>query len=360
MTSAPAALRTPVWIIALVATLFALEAASAIVIPLVLSTLIALTLTPAVRGLVALKIPRAIGATLVVAVALFLTGAVFYALVEPGQDWIERAPEALRRLEYRLRGLLEPFERASEATESLMSLGTDEQQTTVVAAQASPGVALLAQAPAVLGSVIATVFLTLLFMLHGDALFRKFVALVPGLSGKKEFVAGTREAQRELSLYLVTITAVNVTLGAATAAALYWVGYEEPLLWGGIAALLNYAPYVGAVVTAILLAVVGFAESGETWQVLAGPGAFVVLNLIEGQLVTPLLLGRRLALDPVVIFVGIMLFGFLWGVVGMLIAVPLLACLRIIAQRVANGGPIALLIGAGPRTDAEAGVPVQR
>jgi predicted PurR-regulated permease PerM len=343
----------PAWILALLALLAALSYASEIVVPLLLSILLALTLAPAVRGMIALRIPRSLAALVVVTAALLVAGGAFYILIGPAESWIERAPSAMQRLEAQVRGLIEPIERASEATEDLMSVGEGGRET-VVASDGSPVVQLLSQAPAMLASLLATLFLTFLFLLHGDMLLRKFVTLMPGLAAKKELVAGTREAQRELSLYLVTITAINVALGALTAAALYLLGVEDPLLWGGIAALLNYAPYFGAVVTAILLAGVGLVEFHDPLQALAVPGAFVALNLIEGQVVTPLLLGRRLSLDPVVIFVGIMLFGYLWSITGMLIAVPLLACLRIIAQRVPNGGPLALLLGEGPR-DSDSG-----
>lgn len=350
-------LTRPLWIIAIVALLYALTTASSVVVPLLLAILISLTLAPAVRALVALRLPRTLAALLVVAAAIALAWGAFYLLAGPAQSWMERAPTALRRLESGMSGMMEPLERASEATESLMKIGTDKTQTTVVAAEKSTALTVLARAPAVIGSLLATVFLTFLFLMYGDMLLRKFVTLVPGLSAKKELVAGTREAQHELSLYLFTVTMINVALGIATAGMLYWLDVPDPLLWGGVAALLNYAPYVGAVLTALLLTVVGFAEFAEPMQALAVPGGFIVLNLIEGQVVTPLLLGRRLALDPVVIFVSIMLFGFLWGMAGMLMAVPLLACLRIMANRVPSGARLAQILGELSKADKEDTLP---
>lgn len=356
MTTTRDRLALPLWIIALLLLLSALSAASELVLPLLLAILVALTLAPAVRALVAVKVPRTLASLLVVAALLAVTGAAFYALAEPAQAWMERAPAALRRLEFGLRGVMEPIERASEATESLMNIGNGDDgptKTTVVTTEKSPALTMLSYAPTLVASLLATVFLTFLFLMYGDMLLRKFVTLVPGLSAKKELVAGTREAQHELSLYLVTITFIDIALGGATAAALYWLGVEDPLLWGGIAALLNYAPYVGAVIVVALLTIVGFSEFVAPLQALAVPGVFVALNIVEGQIVTPLMLGRRLALDPVVIFVAIMLFGYLWGMIGMLIAVPLLACLKIVAQRVPNGGVLAQILGELPKTDKE-------
>jgi predicted PurR-regulated permease PerM len=349
----PRSITVPIWILALLTLLSALTAASEIVVPLLLATLLALTLAPAVRALIALRLPRALAALIVVSVALLLATAVFYVLAEPAQAWIERAPAAMRRLEFGMRALLKPLQAASQATESLMNIGSEETQTVVATSATSPASLLVSLAPALLASVLATVFLTFLFLLHGDTLLRKFVAIVPGLSAKKELVAGTREAQHELSLYLLTISAINAALGAATAGVLYALGVEDALLWGGVAGVLNYAPYVGAIVTGLLLLVVGFAQYTDPWQALAVPGAFVALNLVEAYLVTPLLLGKRLALDPVVIFIALMLFGYLWGMTGMLIAVPLLACLRIVAQRVEHGDAVARLLGELPRPEPD-------
>ncbi|HVF34468.1 MAG TPA: AI-2E family transporter [Candidatus Saccharimonadia bacterium] len=357
MSESRDALARPLWIIATVALLYAVTTASAVVVPLLLSILISLTLAPAVRALVAVRLPRTLAALVVVAGALTIAGSAFYLLAEPAQAWMERAPSALRRLEFGLSGVMEPIERASEATESLMKIGTDKAQTTVVTTEKSTAITMLSRAPAIIGSLLATVFLTFLFLMYGDMLLRKLVTLVPGLSAKKDLVAGTREAQHELSLYLLTVTLINIALGAATAGILYWLGVEDPLLWGGVAALLNYAPYVGAVITALLLTVVGFAEFAEPMQALAVPGGFIALNLIEGQVVTPLLLGRRLALDPVVIFVSIMLFGFLWGMTGMLMAVPLLACLRIMASRVPGGARLAQILGELSKADKDEPTP---
>lgn len=341
---------TSAWIIliALLLLLHSLTLASSIVVPFVLAVLISLTLAPVMRFLTRLFLPRAIAAILLVVGGIALTWGVGSLLAEPAQAWMERAPEALRRLEQKVRDMRQPLEAANEATERLMNLAQDTTgkpaATTVVAESPSPMMGVLEGAPALLASILATVFLVFLFLLYGDAIFRKFVSLVPGLSAKKEFVSGTREAQQELSRYLVTVTAINFALGAATATALYALGVPDPILWGGIAALLNYAPYLGAVVTVAILFVVGFAEFADPWKALAVPGSFAVLNILEGQLITPLLVGRRLALDPVVIFLTLMLFGWMWGFAGMLMAVPLLSCLKVFAQRVPGGEKYAQLL----------------
>jgi len=189
-----------------------------------------------------------------------------------------------------------------------------------------------------------SIVLTFLFLLHGDALLRKFVTLAPHLRAKRDLVEATRHAQRELSMYMITITLINGGLGLATAGALYLMHVNDPLLWGGIAALLNYAPFIGPLITAVALLVVGFTEFATPGLALAVPGVFLGLHLLEGQLITPHLVGRRLALDPVMVFLAMILLGWMWGVAGLLLAVPLLACAKIIAERIENGDTIVALL----------------
>ena len=350
-----AALARPLWIIAILLILAALYFTSDIMVPFVLAALMALTLAPAVRALTAVKIPRAFASAVVVAALIGVGAAVFAVLAEPAQSWFQRAPQALKRLEFGMRGLLKPLEQASEATENLMRLGQKGAPAAgaVVAAEPNPAMTMLSQAPYLVGSLLLTLFLVFLFLMYGENLMRKFVSLLPQLSQKKWFVAGTREAQHELSVYLLTISAINLALGALTTVGLWYLGVPDPLLWGGVAALLNYAPYVGAVMTIAVLLVVGFAQFNDPWMALAVPGWFALLNIFEGQLVTPMLVGKRLALDPVVIFLSLMVFGWLWGITGMLLAVPVLSCLRIVASRMPEGHTLETILADNPKPSPE-------
>jgi predicted PurR-regulated permease PerM len=355
--------RHALLLIAFVVLCFALQVASALVVPIVLSVLVALTLAPAVRAVMHLRLPRAVAATLVLFAAIGVAYGVAVALAEPAREWVAQAPQALKRLERNLAALRAPLLAASEATEDLMSMadaGPDAPERVV---EAGPGLlaTVLEHAPVLFASIFATLFLVYLLLLNGEALLRKFLALAPTLTAKKEFVAITREAQSELSRYLVTVSAINAGLGALTALGLQALGVPDPWLWGGIAALLNFAPYVGAALTTLALVVVGLTQFPDLMTAAAVPGVFVALNLIEGQLVTPYLVGRRLALDPVVIFVALMLLGWLWGIAGLLIAVPLLTCLKIVLQRVPGGEPYVTLLtqhgdnGAGGSEEAATG-----
>jgi predicted PurR-regulated permease PerM len=124
------------------------------------------------------------------------------------------------------------------------------------------------------------------------------------------------------------------------------LGVDDPLLWGGVVAVLNFAPFIGPMLAVMVLVVVGFSRFETPLAALSVPGVFLGLHLIEGQLVTPLIVGRRLSLDPVMVFLALMLFGWLWGVAGLLLAMPLLTCVRIVAERIPAWSTLAKLLAA--------------
>jgi predicted PurR-regulated permease PerM len=337
-------------LIAIVAilTLYTCAIAEAVIVPILVSILFGLMLAPPVRLLERWRIPRVVGSLAVVLLTIAIVGATMTALATPAREWMQRMPRAIDRIESVARDLRRPFQAATEATREIGKLASGDDGSSkpmrVVDASPSAFAQALSAAPAVLAGILITILLTFLFLLHGDDLLRKFVTLAPHLRAKRDVVEATRHAQSELSMYVITITLINAGLGLATAAALRMLHVPDPLLWGGIAAILNYAPFIGPLVTAAALLVVGFAESATPALALAPPAAFLGLHLIEGQLITPHLVGRRLALDPVMVFLAMLVLGWMWGVAGLLLAVPLLTCAKIIAERVDGGEPLAILL----------------
>jgi predicted PurR-regulated permease PerM len=332
--------------VVVILVLYTCAIAEAIIVPVLVAILFGLMLAPPVRLLERWGIPRVIGSLAAVLMTLAIAFVVLAALTSPARDWMQRMPRALDRIEQTLRDVRRPFQVASEATRELGKLTDMGEAPTVRVIDASPGplAQAMSAAPAVLAGIIVTILLTFLFLLHGDALLRKFVALAPHLRAKRELVEATRHAQSELSMYVITITLINAGLGLATAATLWLLHVPDPLLWGGIAAVLNYAPFIGPTLTAIVLTMVGFGQFNTAALALAPPAAFLGLHLLEGQLLTPHLVGRRLSLDPVVVFLALIALGWMWGVAGLLLAVPMLSCAKIIAERTENGHVLATLL----------------
>ena len=135
---------------------------------------------------------------------------------------------------------------------------------------------------------------------------------------------------------MLTISIINTVVGLVFACVLYLLGLPlaEALLWGTTAALLNFAPYVGPLIGIVAMLLVGFVSFEEPFQSMLPAVAYLVLHTIEGQIVTPIILGRRMALSPLVLILALMLFGWLWGIIGLLLAVPLLVCVKLVLARV--------------------------
>ncbi|MGH8172294.1 MAG: AI-2E family transporter, partial [Rhodanobacteraceae bacterium] len=308
-------------------SLYTCAIAEAVLIPLLIAMLFGLMLAPPVRLLERWRVPRVVGSLAMVLLTLAIVSVVIGALASPARAWMQRMPRAIDRIETVLRDVRKPLQAATEATRELGKLTEmDASQESVRVVDSSPGplAQVMSAAPAILAGVVISIFLTFLFLLHGDDLLRKFVMLAPHLRAKRDLIEATRHAQRELSMYVITITLINAGLGLATAGALYLMHVHDPLLWGGIAAVLNFAPFIGPLVTMVALTVVGFTEFSSPSLALAVPAVFLGLHMIEGQLLTPHLVGRRMALDPVVVFLSLVALGWMWGVAGLLLAVPLL------------------------------------
>lgn len=328
--------------------LYACAIAAVLVVPLLFAMLLSLMLSPAVRLLCTWHFPRSLAAGMVMIVALAGVGFLLASLVGPARAWADKVPTSITRIERALHDLRTPLRQATEAGEKLANLtdidGEGELQR-VVQSGPSRMTQMLQSTPGVLGSVVATLVLVYIFLLRGDGLLRKLVELAPALHLKKDIVIATRSAQHELSTYIITIALINAGLGLLLALALWWLGVPDPLLWGGVAGILNFVPYVGPLLVIGVLTLVGFGQFPTMLAALAVPAAFAILKSIE-ELVTPQIVGKRLDLDPIVVFLALMLCGWLWGPTGLLLAMPLLTCLRIISERIPNWSTLEKLLGS--------------
>jgi predicted PurR-regulated permease PerM len=322
--------------------------ASAVFIPIALAVLFSLLLAPLVRRLARLGIPEALGAALII--ALVLAGAAFgiLRLAGPATEWLGQAPYSFARLEQRIRDLRGPVEQVQEATrkvEELADMNDGAQRPAVVVE--GPGLAqsLALGTYSVLTATAITVVLLYFMLASGDLFLLKLVQVLPRLRDKKLAIEIARRSEREISTYLLTITCVNTVLGLATGIAMHLLAMPNPVLWGVVAAMLNFIPYLGPTMTLAILSFVALL-SFDTWgEILLPPLVFLFLTAIEGQLITPLVVGRRLMLNPVVIFIALLVWGWLWGVPGMLMAVPLLAAFKILCDHIDPMRPFGAFLG---------------
>lgn len=332
---APAALL----LLATLATGFTLWAAQGLLLPVLLAMFFALIGNPIIRLLQRAYVPRFLSALLVLVLGLAGTGLLAAQLIQPAGEWIRQVPREMESIAPKLRSLVAPMQEANKAAENIARAAGGESSSRpvqVVRTEANDPFRTLTATPRMIAAVLAVVLLTFFFMVYGQSLQRNAIALLPGRQQKKLTVEILQEIEREMSRYVLTISLINVLVGLALAGALYWLGVpgDEALLWGTMAALLNYAPYVGPLIGMLVMLLMGFVAFDDLWQSVLPAAIYLGLHTLEGQLVTPIVLGARMALSPLVLILALMVFGWLWGIVGLLLAVPLLVCVKIVLSRV--------------------------
>ena len=318
---------------------YTLWAAQALILPVLLAMFFALVGNPIIRTLQKIYLPRFIGALLVI--ALGITGAVMLGrqLIEPASGWIKQVPREMRDIAPKLRDLTKPMQEANKVAENIARAaegGTEAQQVEVVRTEVNDPYKMLTATPKLIASILAVLLLTFFFMTYGDRLQRHMLALLPTRQKMRISLDIMQSIEHEISRYVLTITIINTLVGLVFAGALYWLGVplQEALLWGTMAALLNFAPYVGPLIGVLVMLVMGFVTFDEPWLSLTPAAIYLGLHTIEGQIITPITLGKRMALSPLMLILALMLFGWLWGIIGLLLAVPLLVCVKIVLARI--------------------------
>ena len=329
---------TALLVLASLAVGYTLWAAQGLLLPILLGMFFALVGNPIIRVLRRLHVPRFLAALLVVAGGLSAAVALGTQLVEPAGDWIREVPKELRELTPKLRQMAKPMQDANRAAENIARAagGETSKRVEVVRTQVDDPYKALTTTPRMLASVLAVVLLTLFFMVYGENLQRNAIALLPGRQQKKFTVELMQSIEHEISRYVLTISVINVLMGLLFAGVLFAlkVPLPEALMWGTVVAVLNFAPYVGPLIGMGLMLLMGFVTFSDPWMSVLPAAIYLVLHTLEGQFITPIVLGRRMALSPLVLILALMVFGWLWGIAGLLLAVPLLVCVKLVLARV--------------------------
>jgi predicted PurR-regulated permease PerM len=332
------------------AIMYTLYLGRPIFVPLALAILLSLLLYPIVSLLHRrFRVPNAAGAGLVVGVLLAVFALAAIRLGAPASEWMERLPEAMHEAEWKIRKLKEPIDRVQEATEQIEDMAGGEKspgEAPVVRVQETSYMQIVMnQTWWIVGGAALTIALLYFLLASGDLFMRKLVKELPTMDHKREAVAIIDEIRHDISTYILTITAINAGLGVATGTAMYLLGMPNSVLWGLMAMLLNYIPYAGAIVGTIVVGLIALITQDNSTKVFLVMGAYYALTLIEGTFMTPMILGKRLLLNPVAVFISLLLWGWMWGIVGALIAVPLMAAFKIVCDHVPPLRPMGVLLG---------------
>jgi predicted PurR-regulated permease PerM len=341
-------LRSIRWVLnalLLLALLYTITLTKALLIPLVLAAFIGLALNPLVAAGIRLHLPRWLTASVLMLGLIVGVGAGVGQLAQPAIGWFHGAPTAIRSFVPKLRSFTRPLEAANRATQSLVSGHASRAPVTQPTPVSISAWDVVSTAPRVLAAVLSVLLLVFFFLIYGDTMLRRLVEITPGFAYKRHAVTIVRSIQTEVSRYLLTALLINASLGAVTAGMLWLYQVPDPLLWGAVAMFANFIPYVGAIVTTILLAVVCMLYANDAnLEVFLPVLTFAGISALEGNLITPMIQGHSMRLSPLAILLWLLIWGWLWGIPGALLAVPMLTCTKLICARVRGWEWFALVV----------------
>jgi predicted PurR-regulated permease PerM len=346
-------------ILVLLASLAAAYTAADIVLPIVLAFVLSAVFHPLLRVLTRLRIPRALGALLIVLALLSVFAAVGLLLSGPIADWIKHSPETLPRLEQRLSFLSAPIRSLQGALEHIQNLAPAPEQgghapALAIKQSSDLPVRLLEQGRVVAEGAFTTMLVLFFLLVAGDQFLRRFVEILPSFKSKRQAVDISQEIEHDISLYLATITIMNVLVGVATAGMAWLTGLGSPLLWGTVAFLLNYVPILGPTAGVLLFLVTGLVTIDPLWQAFLPAGLYLLIHVAEGETVTPMLLAARFTVNPVLVILGVIFWYWMWGVCGAILSTPMLAMLKIVCDRTEGLKPVGHFIGGSRNYGVEA------
>jgi predicted PurR-regulated permease PerM len=319
--------------------LAALYAAREIVLPVVLAFILNLLLQPVLRMLERLHVPRMLGAILLIGL-LFCTIVAFgTALSGPAGSWAAKLPEGVPRLQEHLSFLRAPIDTVRQFLQQAQDYVSGDAQSTAGGPQ-GPAIGagllltLFSGTRAFAGSFLETVLVLFFLLLSGDTFLRRLVEVLPRFRNKRQAIEISQHIEHDISAYLITVTIMNAAVGLATALAMWLCGLGDPILWGAVAFLLNYVPILGPMIGLVTFTLAGLLTVNTLWGALLPAALYLIIHLVEGEIITPMLLARRFTLNPVLVILALIFWYWMWGVSGAILAVPMLAITKIICDRI--------------------------
>lgn len=330
----------------ILAVLYTLHFAQAFILPIVLAILLDFLLSPVVRALRRIGLPEPLGAALLVIALLAVLGYGVYRLAGPAAAWVARAPESIATVQQRLRtsgGAMEQVTRAAEKVEQATDLDGSTPEVQIkgpsLSRQLFGGTAAFASAATVV------IFLSYFLLAVGDLFLQKMVTVLPQFKDKKTAVRIARETEAQISIYLFTATLINVGVGVAVGVGLALLGMPNPVLWGVVAGVLNFVPYLGATAMTVILGLAALLAFEDTSRALLVPAVPIVVNMIEGNFLTPMIQGKRMQMNTVALFIGLVFWWYLWGIPGAILAVPMMSAMKIMCDHIESLAPIGEFLG---------------
>ncbi len=316
--------RLSVVFLGLLALLVALHTGQVFLAPVTLAIIVGLMFGPVADRLERVGVPPVLSAALVVLmlIAVIALGIALFAV--PLSEWVRRAPVMWQRLQEQLATLEGPLQTVNSIREQVTSMFRDGQAMTVTVEDNAQVFTLAMLAPAIGAQILIFLASLYFFLATRDHIRISVLSLCVSRRMRWRTAHVFRDVEAKVSRYLISITIINICVAIAVTPAMWAIGMPSPPLWGALAGVLNYIPYVGQAVMIVILLAVGLGTQAELWAILLPVACYVAINFTEGQIVTPHFIGRTMTLNPFIIFLSITFWLWSWGPVGGLIAVPTL------------------------------------
>jgi predicted PurR-regulated permease PerM len=318
-------------ILCVIALLACLYIARDIVLPVVLALVLKLLLQPLVTLLERLHVPKAAGAMIALAVLLSIFIILGMLLSSPAARWVSELPQTWPQLQQKFAFLKEPIEQVQSLLDRMGIRISDP--SSLLSNPIGIVTAVFSGTGTAAAHLLATLLVLFYLLVFGETFLRRFVEVLPKFADKREAVEISLRVERDLSVYLLTITVINTAVGCATAGVMWLCDVPGPVLWGVVAFCLNFVPILGPFCGIVLFLVVGLISIGPAWAALLPPALYFGIHVMEGEFITPMLLANRFTINPVAVILSLIFWYWMWGVLGAILAVPMLAITKIISDR---------------------------
>lgn len=331
-----------------------LYVAHAAFIPVALSLLFALVLSGPVEALHQRRIPRSVSAILIFVLTLSVISGVMVLMWTPAQEWFAKAPHTMALVKQKAGPIAQFMNHLDELRKKAGNMGTPGKQPPATPAapatgESAPALIVDVTTP-VLAGLLTFVIVTLFLLTGGPPMMARMVAAFADNLHASHVLNIIEKVRREVGHFYLTTTLINLGLGIATGLTMWAWGMPTPYLWGALAAIANFIPYAGSATTLVVITFVAIVSFDTLGHVVGVAASYVVLAAIEGQIVQPLLVGRRLDVNPLLIFLGLWFGGLFWGIAGIILATPALVALKVIAENADSGKSMLEFLGPNDQT----------
>ncbi|MFM2320426.1 MAG: hypothetical protein RLZZ215_3047 [Pseudomonadota bacterium] len=361
-------LQIPLWGLFIIAVLAVLYLAKAVFIPIFLAVVFSFVLMIPVKLLEKIRIPPSLGALIVLLATLGGFSVLAYNMYDPIRVWVERFPNEIQNIETKIEELRSSFNEVQKTTEEIDQTITDltgsavksPDTQEVVVKSGSRLYTLMDNTQAFIVGFMFFLLLLYFLLAFGELMIKSLMMTWQDRAHRITFLRITQASQFQISHYLLLITLINIGLGIITALGMWMIGMPTPLLWGVSASVLNYIPYLGPLINMVLVSFVGLITFDHISTAMLPALLILGLNIIEGQVIQPLFVGRMFTINPVFVFISVAFWGWLWGVAGMFMAVPLLMILNsfvikmreLVAAEAAKAAAVAAALEAATAEEA--------